>query len=316
MIIRCTYNEIEHEFNFPSNTVLLGRRVKTTDNELDLKPDKHVSRRHARILYRNDVYLIEDLGSRHGTYVNGEQLIPNERKRINADDKIQIGNTLVQIVLDEPGSPIDAVPTITELISVLSAQQTASDLILPTDERDVEALKIARRHLGVLYAMSALPGTVHNIEELQQAVLDYIAEAIPKAHTLGLIRQHYDDGTLALVASKTHTGDNPRYSESQPLTVMEKRQSAIWSISDGDMSKSAIEHNIQSAMYAPLIWDDTARGALFVNSTSPAVVFSDDDLRLLTALANQAAILMRNQELQEIIKQEEVIRANLLRHFS
>ena len=37
-------------------------------------PSATVSRRHARILRKDDIYLIEDLNSSNGTYVGGELL--------------------------------------------------------------------------------------------------------------------------------------------------------------------------------------------------------------------------------------------------
>lgn len=36
--------------------------------------DPYVSRRHAKISYRNGAWFIEDLGSRNGTFVNGEDI--------------------------------------------------------------------------------------------------------------------------------------------------------------------------------------------------------------------------------------------------
>ena len=36
--------------------------------------DQRVSRRHARIIFENGRYLIEDLDSRNGTFVNGQQI--------------------------------------------------------------------------------------------------------------------------------------------------------------------------------------------------------------------------------------------------
>ena len=51
---------------------LLGRHA---DNNLVLR-DNRVSRTHARIFAENGHYVIEDLNSRHGTWVNGAQIAP------------------------------------------------------------------------------------------------------------------------------------------------------------------------------------------------------------------------------------------------
>ena len=49
---------------------MLGRQP---DNNLVLR-DNRASRQHARIVSENGAYVIEDLNSRHGTWVNGERI--------------------------------------------------------------------------------------------------------------------------------------------------------------------------------------------------------------------------------------------------
>src|SRR5580704_15443341 len=49
---------------------LFGRNA---DNNLVLR-DNRVSRNHARIFFENGHYVVEDLNSRHGTWVNGERI--------------------------------------------------------------------------------------------------------------------------------------------------------------------------------------------------------------------------------------------------
>ncbi len=51
-------------------------------------PDRRVSRRHARMYLQGDRYWIEDLGSKNGTYVNGEPL--TEPRPLDDGDEIQI----------------------------------------------------------------------------------------------------------------------------------------------------------------------------------------------------------------------------------
>jgi serine phosphatase RsbU (regulator of sigma subunit)/pSer/pThr/pTyr-binding forkhead associated (FHA) protein len=63
---------------------LIGRQP---DNHLILR-DSRVSRTHARILVEDDGYVLEDIGSRHGTFVNGERVT---RKKLEASDRIELG---------------------------------------------------------------------------------------------------------------------------------------------------------------------------------------------------------------------------------
>lgn len=63
---------------------LLGRH---TDNNLVVR-DNRVSRTHARIFAEHGHYVIEDLNSRHGTWVNGEQI---SRHVLRNSDRIDFG---------------------------------------------------------------------------------------------------------------------------------------------------------------------------------------------------------------------------------
>ena len=63
---------------------LIGRQP---DNHLILR-DSRVSRSHARILVENGGYVLEDTGSRHGTFINGKRVT---RKTLEVSDKIEFG---------------------------------------------------------------------------------------------------------------------------------------------------------------------------------------------------------------------------------
>ena len=65
------------------------------DVDLDAyDPDAKVSRRHARIIRREDAYFIEDLGSTNGTFVNrGRRLLPGNPQFLSEGDEIIVGKT-------------------------------------------------------------------------------------------------------------------------------------------------------------------------------------------------------------------------------
>src|SRR6185436_11706451 len=79
---------------------------------------------------------------------------------------------------------------------------------------------------------------------------------------------------------------------------------------------SVILHGTQCAMYAPLIWKGEVLGIVFVDNTDTGSAFDDDDLRLLMAMASQAAMFVKNYTLQQDLRRQEVVRSNLLRQFS
>ena len=71
------------------------------DIDLDaFDADAKVSRRHARIIYRNGVFMVEDLGSTNGTFVNrGRRLLPGNPQVLNDGDEIIVGKTFLRFRL-------------------------------------------------------------------------------------------------------------------------------------------------------------------------------------------------------------------------
>ena len=68
--------------------------------DVDLDADDteaKVSRRHARIVRYNNQYLVEDLGSTNGTFINrGRRLLPGNRQIIEDGDEIIVGKTFLR----------------------------------------------------------------------------------------------------------------------------------------------------------------------------------------------------------------------------
>lgn len=68
------------------------------DVDLDAHdPDAKVSRRHARITYRGNIHMIEDLGSTNGTFLNrGRRLLPGSPQVLSEGDEIIVGKTFLR----------------------------------------------------------------------------------------------------------------------------------------------------------------------------------------------------------------------------
>ncbi len=88
------------EFELIRSEHVIGR-----DDGVDIViPTPAVSRRHARLMMEGGGYVIEDLGSSNGTFVNGERLIG--RRTLNHGDEIRLGQAITLSytapVADEP----------------------------------------------------------------------------------------------------------------------------------------------------------------------------------------------------------------------
>ncbi|MDH3494149.1 MAG: FHA domain-containing protein [Acidobacteriota bacterium] len=90
------------EFPISSEESNIGRWDADNGVFPDIDLDAHdaeakVSRKHARILLQNGQYMIEDLGSTNGTFVNrGRRLIPGNPHVLNDGDEIIVGKTFLR----------------------------------------------------------------------------------------------------------------------------------------------------------------------------------------------------------------------------
>ncbi|MBN2270264.1 MAG: FHA domain-containing protein [Sedimentisphaerales bacterium] len=95
-------NGSQKSFSLPSNITVLGRRG---DCDLCI-PLGDVSRRHCQLDRNNETLQIRDLGSRNGTFLNGEQV--NGETTVKAGDYLQIGPLTFQFQID--GEPQKTTP--------------------------------------------------------------------------------------------------------------------------------------------------------------------------------------------------------------
>ena len=90
-----TFNGKTRSVGVNGQKAVLGRKSRKQKPDVDLNPDKSVSRRHAVIWTEEGKFWIEDLGSTLGTYVNG---LRRPRHEVKFGDKIQVGKTLIQML--------------------------------------------------------------------------------------------------------------------------------------------------------------------------------------------------------------------------
>ena len=116
----------EGELSSSKNVLLLGRGA---DCDLIL-PSNAVSRKHARILFINDMIFVDDLGSTGGTRVNNAKI--SEMTEIQAEDRIQIANFLIVLTKSN-----DANKPLPEELSKTSKNKISEKNIAPAVKKQV-----------------------------------------------------------------------------------------------------------------------------------------------------------------------------------
>jgi hypothetical protein len=100
--------ETDRQIRLPSSTEVHVGRLDAAHGifpDLDLTTDGGleggVSRRHCKIHQRGATYLVEDVGSANGTFLNGQRLTPYLPHVLKDKDELQLGTVKMQVVLQE-----------------------------------------------------------------------------------------------------------------------------------------------------------------------------------------------------------------------
>jgi len=299
MRIDYSYRGKERTFDTEKTEVIIGRPKEGAVVDLDLTPDRSVSRLHTRIWIEEGECWIQDLNSKRGTQVNGQEIKNQGKRRLQPGDTIRIGGTTLRVEMTEPEEPTES----------LDASALAFDSTEP-------AITEADRRLALFYELPLTFGAETKLETLLQTIIEQLVKAeikvIPHAMRGALLVKDRATGQLLL---KAHwpVGD-PAVSMSLAQQAMEQRKAVVWpsSIPSAESSdnqtqpkpKSVDQYHIQSAMYAPLLWKDEVLGVVCVDNDQTSPTFSLDDLRLLQAVAHHAAMAVANLQLQEDLRRQ------------
>ncbi|MHC4399486.1 MAG: SpoIIE family protein phosphatase [Planctomycetota bacterium] len=267
------------EYELVDDDIVIGRDASC---QIVIEPDL-VSRRHARLVFDNNGYFIEDLGSRNGTYVNRQRI--GDRVRLKNDDLIGI----------RPAAFLyHASPT--ELAE--ADDDTSSSSVVCT--ADVGSTKVllganAEEKLRAILRISDALGGVLDLRRMLDNILGQLFEIFPQAdHGLVLLRE----GERLAPAADKHRREREktvRYSRTIVEEVMSKRRAVV--IEDATQDErfaptdSVAGSSIRSAICAPLLSQDgEALGMVQLHTSREENKFDADDMHLLASVARQAAI--------------------------
>ena len=292
------------------DSVVIGR---SSSSDLALG-DRFLSRHHARLFRDGDRYLVEDLGSRNGTLLNGEQVL--EPTPVKPGDVIRMSGSVLSIQLpDAPGGddlPIDNSHTVFRPVAALLAQQSDR----PGEQTDRRTLMRYAERLRLVNEVHQALGGALALPELLQLILDRLFDHLkPQQGGIYLLGP---DGDLQLAASRSVNGGPTRLLRSQHLAreVTEKGVAALVLDAQTDgrfaAAMSMLAAGVRSLVAAPLLAEGgKALGMVLLYSNAAVRQFSEEDLDLLVSLASVAAIRIRNVALAEEAAQRRVLEEEL-----
>ena len=328
--MRLTYSHGSHgtkEFSTEATHVVIGRRGGGTN--LDLSPDQSVSRRHACITFENGEYYVEDLNSRNGTFVNEKKI--TVKTPLSQGDRVHIGDTTLMVEFErlaerekEPqilGVGVSKEPPgMVNVTACFQVERPPFD-VSPSVEAAKDVVSATELRLALYYKMVMALGEEGDFDARLQTVVERALEAIPTAKRSTLLVKERNSNRLLLSAHAPRETE-PAVSLTLAKRAMSQREAINWCAESGTATGSGVRsdslllYRLSSGIYAPLVWKDEIQGVFCMDSGEALTPFGEEDLRLLTAIANHVAMSLANHYLQEQVQSEAAIRSNLMRQFS
>jgi serine phosphatase RsbU (regulator of sigma subunit) len=287
----------KQRFVLQKERVTIGR---SRENDVFL-PDQWLSRHHAEIRQKPDGLYLADLGSKNGTLLNGTRV--TEEARLRPGDVVTLGEHLLTIVVGEEAEEDDDADLFgTQMFSA----RELSDI--QTKPVDAEGLKRQNRILSTLSEATKALLAHRPLSELFGQILEMVFEAVP-AERAAILLVEGNPPAPVIKASRSRSGQPiTRVSRSIARRVLEQRVSILLPnvLEDATLraQESIMSSGIRSAICAPLWYTsgsgehDAVIGLVYLD-TLARDPFTEDDLRILTALANVAAAKIENVRLLE-----------------
>jgi serine phosphatase RsbU (regulator of sigma subunit) len=265
--------------------------------------DRFLSRRHARLFCDDDDWLIEDLGSRNGTLVNGAKIVAPTVVR--PGDVIGISASVIvvgdgQAADGRMESDDGLTRTIFRPASAILTESKQSATHPATADRG--ALQRAAEQLRVLVDVHQALAESMSPDELFDRVLDRVFVHLrPQNAAIFLV----EDGELVRTATRSMSRTHDDFPESQSLAaeVVGKGLAAVVSDTSTDarfqQAESLLMAGVRSLVAAPLLTQKGALGMIVLSSNAVERGFREPDMELLVVIASAIGLRIRNLALAE-----------------
>lgn len=288
----------------------IGRR---TEKDLVIS-DPRVSRDHALLIWEGDGFYIQDLNSKHGTYVNGEKI---DKKRLQRNDRMEFGVRGEACVIFDPDKQQQSRSR--EFLSQVSMWKPPSSTGVPSAAAELETLTLFLEAARKLNTSTVL-------EEVLLTLIDSTLQ-LTKAER-GYVFLKEESGDLRLVAGRNNRGEVLMDDSTISRSILREAVSAAseFLVTDNeDFSKmagreSVVAHNLRTVICIPLRKTQIQgkassdsnpggdlRGVLYLDSKFMFGKMSAVSHDILRAIATEAASLVENAFLVQV---EEAARRN------
>ncbi|MFO0949299.1 MAG: ATP-binding protein [Planctomycetota bacterium] len=317
-------------FELDDKVPTIGRDAK---NSIRLH-DSEISRQHAEFRQTDNGFIVRDLNSSNGTYLNGERI---EYGAVKTGDRIRVGRTELIFTADSPQvtGTVDLANKINMVTRRESVESSAiirsikhsegSQLLRYPESADSQWLKHNFANLNIIYETSQAITRISDIDELLDHIMNLVFTTI-RADRGCVMLKNVETGKLEPTAVRYAQGVDTEEQITLSRTIMDyvldRKEGVIVLDAAHDQrfnsAQSIVQLGIREAMCVPLLGRHDTLGVMYVDTksdnkeilkTQEPSKFTDDKLKLMIAIAHQAGLAIEDSRYYQAMVQAERLAA-------
>jgi Nif-specific regulatory protein len=249
--------------------------------------ESSVSRRHSVVEKKEDSYVVTDLDSLNGTFVND---VPVKTRVLQHGDRLRIGESQFLFLLHEDDFSSKSSEVMMDENQVMSGSTV--------QVRFDDALYLMARDLSALMKVSTTINAIRGLEELQERLLMLLFEVVPAQRGAILLTDDGSSESSSVFGLDRERGKDQKVTVSRTIVKQVLRDGAALLTSKGLDPKldteSLISVAAKSVMCVPLLLMGRLIGVVYLDTSNPGDEFNKDHLQLVTAISGIAAVAIEN----------------------
>ncbi|HTM55686.1 MAG TPA: ATP-binding protein [Pirellulales bacterium] len=317
-------------FDIEEGTTGIGRDAA---NQVQIH-DTEVSRRHAHVEYDGAICLVTDLGSSNGTFINGKRV--EETVPLTSGDRLQLGNTMMLFTDPAERLPEDLSDKIdivqrghadnSHIIRSMSHEEGSELLQFDVEGGSSPWLARARSNLQIMYRTALAVSHTLDIDQLLHRIMQLIFEWVEADRGCIML---LDEQTKTLAPKVRHNRQGFKSDEKLAISktildyVLQHNEGVLTSDAREDQrwdhAASIVQMGIREAICVPMQGRYDVVGVIYIDtSTSPQRLiqqltpqnkFTEEHLKLMIAIAHQAALAVEDTRYYSAMMQAERLAA-------
>lgn len=291
--------------------------------------DSMLSRVHAELVCDGDSLIFKDNKSANGSYINNARV---NSQVLLPGDVIRVGDTTLKVVEEDLSQEVrwqENDPFVTSAISLDDLTKQAREVASwskrgngrKLDEAEKKQLKAVKliKNLETIYEVGKTLNSIRNVNEMIEEVGKTLLKVFPDAERLCIFLKGENGASRfePKIIKTRHEGHPGPFRLSRSIlqkTVKDEMCILAADASNDERfapSQSIMSLHLRSIMCAPVISKGNLLGVIYLDNRNAPNRFDDNDLALLSALANQSAVAIENSQLYEEVQKayHEVILA-------